>query len=62
MKYLKRFLKNHTTPTYPTAEERWDSLSEAERDDLRYFQKLVFRGMGLSEDGTKKIDKDNKLD
>ena len=55
MKFLKKLFKKHTTPTYPTATERWDALSEDEKDNLRYFQKNMFLGLGLNEDGTKKI-------
>jgi len=54
MKFLKRWFKKNTPPTYPTASEMWEGLSESEKDDLRYFQKNMYRGLGLNEDGTKK--------
>lgn len=58
---MKNFLKGlfkkrqwGREPIQRDASEVWDSLSESEKEDLRYFQKLVYRGLKTNEDGTKK--------
>jgi hypothetical protein len=54
--FLKSFFKKRE-PIDRGASEVWDSLSESEKDDLRYFQKNLWKGLRIPEDK-----KDDKLD
>jgi hypothetical protein len=48
-------------PTCEKEEHDWDGLTEQEKDDLRYFQKLVFRGLKIKPEDCDD-DEDCKLD
>ena len=68
MKFLAKLMGwvRRNPPPCPTCEKEehdWAGLTEQEKDDLRYFQKLVYRGLKVKPDWTGcDDDEDCKLD
>jgi hypothetical protein len=70
MKFLAKVLSwiRKNPPPCPECEKEdhnWEDLTEEQKDDLRYFQKLVYRGLKVKPEDWKELcedEEDCKLD